>query len=515
MSTKSFRTDVCIYGGTPGAIIAALEIARSKKSVCLVSPDLHLGGILVEGLGSQDIDNHWFRNSVAIGGLAREFYQRIGQHYGIPFAQKFEPHVAEKVFLDWLKEYEIKIVLNRFLDSCDCSSGKLRSITLESGEVCQARLFIDGTIEGDLLKAAGVSMAWGRESNSVYGERSNGIQKNSDYRQFRIAVDPYRVQGKPSSGVLPTIRDEALGTPGDGDQRIMAFCFRHCLTNNKANQIPFFKPCEYDPNQYEIYRRYFAAGGASQFFSPKVKQLPNEKTDMGSWHDLSANLYGENYDYPDGSRAARKRIYQEHLRFVKGLFYFLVTDSAVPSDVREKWTEWGLAADEFTDNEGWPRSLYIRCGRRMISDYVITESDSDGSQVAEDPIAVAFWPPDLHHCRRIIREGRAYNEGFVFKDKGTWKPFGVSYRSLIPKRSEGRNLLTPTCVSSSYVGYGAVRLEWTFMALGQAAGVAAVLALAEDSDVQDVCYRRLKNRLLERKQVVELDSSDAEITLTM
>jgi hypothetical protein len=224
---------------------------------------------------------------------------------------------------------------------------------------------------------------------------------------------------------------------------------------------------------------------------------------LGSWHDLSANLYGMNHGYPGGSWEDRRRIYEEHRRFTAGLFWFLANDSEVPEATRAQWRGWGLCRDEFTDNGGWPRQLYVRDARRMVSDYVITERHTwrvNATPVA-DPVAVAFWPPDTHHVRRIVREGAAYNEGFVFGGED-WGPFGISYRAMTPRAREAVNLLTPTCVSSSHVAYGAIRLEWTFFALGQSAAHAAVLAIEQGLDVQDVPYRDLRPRLLRAGQVL-------------
>ncbi len=403
---------------------------------------------------------------------------------------------GERVIIAWLKEAGVEIFRgNRLAESPAAivkQGARILRLEMENGTCFGARVFVDGTIEGDLMKWAGVSCTWGREANDTYGETLNGVRGASTYRQFAVEVDPYVTPGQPSSGLLATLQDEPLGQPGSADRRIMGFCFRQCLTRIPGNRRPIEKPVDYDPTRYEIYRRYAAAGGT--LFTPK-ENLPNGKTDLGSWHDLSGNLYGENHGYPDGTYAQRDAIYAHHRRFVHGLYWFLAHDPAMPPSVREAWAPWGLAADEFLDNEGWPRSLYIRSGRRMISDYVITEADVRGATKAEDSIGVAYWPPDLHHARRIVLNGKAYNEGFVFAHDD-WTPFPISYRAVTPGRLECDNLLVPAALSSSYVGYGSVRLEWTLLVLGQSAGAAAVQAQRGSCAVQDVDYADLRRQLL-------------------
>jgi FAD-dependent oxidoreductase family protein len=519
-SAKAISADVVVYGGTSAGVIAAVQVARMGKSVALIEPGRHIGGMSVEGLGGSDIDNHReFQNSSAVGGLALEFYRRVSRHYGRlekfdrtvaarakdPSIWRFESSVAEAVFNELVREHGVRVFLNHRLSEIkgvekDTKTNRVVAIRCENGAEFRSSMFIDATYEGDLLAFAGVGTAIGREANSKYGEIKNGIRAENTYRQFEVRVDPYRIPGDPRSGLIPTIQDEPLGTPGEGDQRIQAYCFRLCLTKIPANRIPFSKPDNFDPEQYEIYRRYAKAGG--NLWKPSAS-LPNGKTDQGSWHDLSANLYGMNHAYPGGSYATRERIYRQHLTFTQGLCWFLANDPDLPEDVRREWAQWGLCKDEFQDNGGWPRRFYVRDARRMVSDYVITEHHTrKTNQLAvPDPVAVAFWPPDTHHVRRIVRDGAAYNEGFVFGGDD-WAPFGVSYRALVPRASECSNLLAPTSLSSSHVGYGAIRLEWTYMALGQSAATAACLAIDDKVPVQQVKYAKLRARLLADKQVL-------------
>jgi len=501
------EADIAIYGGTAAGVMAAVQASRLGSSVVLLESGNHVGGASVEGLGGTDIDNHKeFKNGAAVGGLAKDFYLRIGKKYGKDGpGYKFEPHVASAVMEDYIHEAKVKVLRRHRLKEnggVEVVEGRIKSITMENGTQVKAKVFIDATIEGDLMAFAGVSHTSGREANSQYGETLNGIREHTTHAQFKIKVDPYVIPGDPSSGVIPTIQNEPLGTPGAADGGVQGFCFRLCFTNVPENKILFEKPEVYDRGLFEIYLRYLRAGG--KLFSP-VATLPNKKTDLGSWHDLSLNLYGMNWGYPQGTYAEKAKILQDHLNFAKGLCYFLANDPEVPESTRKTWRDWGVCKDEFRDNAGWPRMFYVRDARRMVSEYVITEHHTKRTDATpvEDPVCVAYWPPDTHSVRRIIKDGAAYNEGFVFGGD-TWGPFGISYRALVPKRSQCLNLLVPSCPSSTHVGYGAIRLEWTFMCLGQAVGTAATIAVKDGVAVQDVAYAKLRELLLKDNQVLEV-----------
>ena len=520
---KQSKADIVIYGGTSGGFTAAIQAARQHKKVVLLEPTRHIGGIVTNGLGGTDIDNHpGFQNSLAVGGLALEFYRRIAKRYdrlesfehAVAHRKKdrtlwrFEPHIAETVLLEWLAEYPIelrfKTLLLEELQAVEKSEGRITAIHTTTGKY-SGKVFIDATIEGDLIAAAGISTRIGREPNALYGEKRNGIMGYTTHSQFKVAVDPYVVPSNKESGLIPTIRPEPLGTPGLGDKNIQAYCFRPCLTQDPENKIPFKKPAAYQRDQYEIYLRYLSAGG--KLFRP-WKSLPGGKSDLNGGGDLSHNLYGMNDAYPGGSYAIRKEVMQFHKDFTQGLLYFLSHDPEVKKldpELQKQWASWGLAKDEFTDNDNWPEQFYVRDARRMVSDYVITEANAQkgADKDADDPVAMAFWPPDLHNVRRIVIKGEAYNEGAVFGGDW-WKPFGISYRALVPKRPECLNLLTPTCPSSSHIAYGAIRIEWTFMALGQAVGSAAAWAIEHHKSVQQVDYKALSTRLIADHQILTL-----------
>jgi len=510
--------DVVVYGGTSAAVSAAVQTVRMGKSVIVVSPDVHLGGLSSGGLGWTDSGR-----KEAVGGLAREFYQRIKKHYDRPEAwihQKpedyrlyrpdddamwvFEPHVAERTFEQWIAEHRVPVVRDAWLDR-SAGVGKegtrITSITALSGETYRGRVFIDATYEGDLMAAAGVSYTVGRESNAQYGETLNGVQtRNAVYHQFENPVDPYVVPGDPSSGLLPRIHAGPPGEEGQGDHRVQAYCFRMCLTTVPENRVPFAKPEGYDPMQYELLGRYLETGWRA--ITRKFDPAPNAKTDTNNHGAFSTDNIGMNYDYPEASYERRREIIREHELYQKGLMYFLAYDPRVPDDVREELSRWGLAKDEFLDNGHWPHQIYVREARRMVSDFVMTEPHLRAIEPTPESVGLGSYNMDSHHVQRYVdAEGHARNEGDVQVNPGG--PYQISYRAIVPKASECTNLLVPVCVSSSHIAYGSIRMEPVFMILGQSAATAAVQAIEAGQDVQRVDYAALRRRLLDDGQVLD------------
>jgi len=515
---NAMRADVCILGGSEAAFTAAIQASRLGKSVVLIEPTGHPGGMVVEGLG-KDIR---FGSGRVIGGIAREFYSAVEQHYGLQadfdnpaWFSKYEPSIAERTIEDLLAaEKNISIIRRTRIredNGVEKVGPKITRVILDSGQSIEAKIYIDASIEGHLVHFAGVTTATIREGNQQYGEQLNGVQQVNTFRQFAVQVDPYTVEGDASSGLIPTIQAGKLGEHGEPSKYIQGYCYRMCLTREEDNVIPIGKPENYDPGRYEIYRRYLKQGG--ELFKPLANRH-NGKTDIGSWHDLSANLYGQNWEYPAGSYQMQDSIIRYHQDFTLGLLWFLQNDPDVDSLTRANWKGWGLPKDEFTDNGHWPRRLYIRSARRMVSDYVITEHNTNIHSVdtISDPVAIAWWPPDMHHARRIVRDGYAYNEGFTHVGgNNNWRPFKISYSATVPKKEECINLITPTCISSSYVGYGSIRIVPTFMILGQSSGAAASLAIDEETDVQDIPYDLLKSTLLKNDQILEIPDNWLEI----
>jgi len=520
------ETDLCIYGGTSAGVIAAVQAAGLGKKVVLVEAGQHLGGMSVEGLGGTDIDNHReFQNSPAVGGLTLEFYRRVSARYGRLEAfeamlregrketglWRFEPHVAEDVFDEWVKEAGVTVLRGHRLRETGGVSkdgARLTELHFENDASVRAAVFIDATYEGDLLAFAGIPFVVGREGNAAYGETKNGIRTDTTHGQFDKAVDPYVIPGDPASGLIHGVQDSATGEHGAPDESIQGYCFRLCLAKDPANRIPMGKPEGYDPAHYELQRRYLAAGGV---ITPPGGGLPHGKTDPGSWHFLAGNFTGSNHRYPVATYAEREKMLRTSREYIRGVYWFMANEAPVSEATRSTWAAWGLCQDEFTDNGGWPRAFYVRNGRRMKSDFVLTEAHvrKAGPEPVVDSVGLIWWPPDLHHARRLVKDGRVWNEGAVFNESGEvdWIPCGIPYRCLVPNAADCTNLLTPTCPSSSYVAYGAYRIEFTFMIAAQSAATAASLSIDRGIAVQDVPYPDLRERLLQDHQILEVAAS--------
>jgi hypothetical protein len=495
------RSDICVFGGTPAGVVAAVEAARARRTVVLTEFGGHLGGMTSGGLSQTDIGN-----KAAIGGIAREFYRRIGRHYGSNEVWKLEPHVAEGVFNEMTRGAGVPVYFHARLASVKMKNGRVRQIEMEDGRIFRAKMFIDASYEGDLMARAGVSYVIGREANSTYHETLDGIRAVTPKHQFLVAVDPWVRPGDPASGLLPWIQDQPPGTPGAGDGSIQAYNFRLCLTQNPTNRLPIEPPSDYDPAHYELLGRYaaalVAAGKALSLEAfMNIQPMPNGKTDVNNNGGFSTDFIGGNQGYPEGSYAERARIWKAHEDYTRGFLHFLATDSRVPAAVRAEMQSWGLCKDEFADTGGWPNQLYIREARRMISDYVMTEDNCRHSLAVPDAVGLAAYTMDSHNCRRIARDGRVENEGDV--QVGGFPPYPISYRALRPRQSECENLLVPVCLSASHIAYGSIRMEPVFMVLGQSAAAAAALAIEENVPAQKIDYAELRRRLLAERQVLE------------
>lgn len=512
-------TDVVIYGGTSGGAVAAIQAKRMGKSVVLIEPGQHIGGLTSGGLGATDIGN-----KAAIGGLSREFYRRIGRHYendaawtrekktdyknrrqsaGEAEMWMFEPHVAEKVYRDWLKEAGIKIVFGERLDlknGVAKTGGRIQSIRMESGKVFTGKMFIDATYEGDLMAKAGVPYHVGREANKVYGETLNGIQVgHARSHQFIKPVDPFVKPGDRSSGLLPLVQAEPPGNDGDGDHRVQAYNFRMCTTDVPENRRAWWKPEGYDEKTYELLLRNCDAGDMRSPWNPIF--MPNRKTDTNNNFAISTDYIGANYAYPDADYATRERIFEEHKRYQLGLMYTLANHPRVPEKVRAEFTRLGLSKDEFVDSDNWPHQMYVREARRMISEYVMSQQHCQQKVIAEDPVGLGAYNMDSHNCQRYVTaDGLVRNEGDI--QVGV-SPYRVSYRSIRPKKADCENLLVPVCLAASHIAYGSIRMEPVFMVLGQSAATAAAMAIDGQCAVQDVAYSQLRERLLAEGQVLE------------
>ena len=487
--TRTLEYDICVYGGTSSGVIAAYSAAMQGKTVVVVEPGHRAGGLSSGGLGQTDIGN-----KQAVEGLSLDFYRRVGQHYGELEKWIFEPKVALDIFNGYIERGGVDMLYGHRILSADKHGTRIESIRLQdTGKplgrtVVRAKQYIDSSYEGDLMARAGVSYVVGREGNDLYGETWNGVHMRPTH-QFPDGVDPYVIKGDSTSGLLWGISDGTLAPEGSGDDKVQAYNFRICLTDEAGNSLPIERPADYDPARYELLLRLIEARGSDDLNSYiSMSHMPNRKTDINNNGGFSTDMIGMNHHYPEASYRQREKIFDEHLSYTLGLLYFLGHDERVPETMRREMLRWGLPKDEYTDNGHWTPQLYIRESRRMVGEYVATQADCENRTTVEDGVGMAAYTMDSHNCQRIVihKDGKAMvkNEGDV--QIGIGSPYPVSYRSITPKREECTNLLVPVCLSASHIAYGSIRMEPVFMVLGQSAAKAACLAIDNNTDVQKI-----------------------------
>ena len=515
----TLECEVAVYGGTSAGTIAAIQAARMGRKTSLISFNQHVGGLTSGGLTASDLGK-----KETIGGLALEFYERLGGK------TNFKASAAETLYREMLEEAGVTLLLGRPLESVKMDVNRIASATFETGETVKAAMFIDATYEGDLLAAANISYHVGREPASTYGESLGGqwqeVSWKDVYQFCRLPISPYVVAGDPSSVLLPEISPHKPGAKGEGDYRVQAYNFRMNLSD-KEGRIPFPKTEGYDPARYGLLARFLN-------FDPAVKWTLNYTTkpmtdgpvqmrngDSNNAGSFSSDLVDGSHRWPDGTfepvnfselppprrglpvplrklHEMREEIFQDHVTYQQGLLYFLVNDPQVPKELQERSRKFGLDPDEFRETGHWPHQLYIREGRRMVSDYVMTQADCEAKRVAEDSVGLASYPMDSHFCQRVPVEE---NGVMTVRNEGGFghacaKPYPVSYRSIVPKKDECENLLVPVSLSASHVAFGSIRMEPVFMILGQSAGTAASFAIENRIPVQELDYGKLKERLL-------------------
>ncbi|MDO8966299.1 FAD-dependent oxidoreductase [Algoriphagus sp.] len=506
--------DVVVYGANSAGIIAAYTAKTMGKSVILIEPTAHLGGLTTGGLGYTDIGNKY-----AVTGLSRDFYRRLGNHYGKFEQWIFEPSVAQKTFQEYLDRAGIEVYYDYRVIASEKKDGYIREIELEQSSnpslktnwKVAGKMFIDATYEGDLMALSGVSYTIGREANEKYSETYNGVQLMKGH-QFPDGIDPYKTPGDPSSGLLWGISDGKLEPDGTGDDKIQAYNYRICLTNDPGNRVEITKPEGYDHSMFDFLVRLFEAQPNSKNLNNYFiwSQMPNNKTDINNRGGFSTDMIGMNYEYPEADYRRRKEIIDEHTHYTKSLLYFYKTDPRVPKEIQEQIQEWGYPKDEYTDNGHWSPQLYVREVRRMVGEYVMTQANCVGDEVVEDGVGMAAYTMDSHNIQRIVieKDGKTMvkNEGNV--EIGGFGPYPIAYRSIIPKAEDAKNLFVPAAMSASHIAFGSIRMEPVFMVLGQSSAVAACLAIDEGKTVQEVNVAALQKELKENPLA---DGSIAEI----
>lgn len=530
------QADICIYGGTSGGVIAAVQAARMGHSVAVIEPGRHLGGMTSGGLSWTDVgssDRVW-----VLGGLAREFYVRVGKHYGHPaekalespdtnresgagydFAKppslSFEPRVAEAVFREMVKETGVRVCFEAPIRDVRKEGATIRELVTADGLRIRAKVYIDASYEGDLMAMAGVSCTLGREANAQYGETCNGVQGpalNPRAGRFDVSVSPYVVRDKPESGLLPyLVQPGALEAPGTADKRIQSYNYRVTLTDNPTNRIFIQPPRNYNPANFELLARWAEArqaAGKKLFLRDFLKYDPlqNGKYDFNNRWAISTDFVGGGADgYPEGTPAERGRIAKAHEDYLRGFFHFLSVSPRIPDAVRLEMGRFGLCRDEFVDSGGWPHQIYVREARRMISDFVMTEHHCVGTRLAPRSIGMGAYGIDMHAVRRVAHKGEAVNEGT--RSPRVPAPYPIAFDAVIPKAAECGNLLVPFALSASHVAFGSIRMEPTFMILSQSAATAASMAIRDGCTVQGVSYERLRQRLEADGQVLAAPSA--------
>ena len=494
-TADSYQVDVCIYGGNSAGVIAAYSAKKMGKTVLLIEPGKNLGGLSSGGLGFTDIGNKY-----VVTGLSKDFYRRIGTHYGKLEQWVFEPHVAEDIFKSYIDRAKVDVIYGYRLSTVDKAGKTIKTITIEpsagqaKNKTVSAKVFIDCTYEGDMMAKAGVAYTVGREANAKYNETYNGVQLLEGH-QFPDHIDPYRVKGDPASGLLWGINKGSLMPSGSGDHKVQSYNYRVCLTDDPQNRIAITRPEGYDSTRYELLLRLMEKQKNSLSLNNYFiwSEMPNRKTDINNRNGFSTDMIGTNHAYPEGDYKSRRKYIEDLTSYTKGLFYFFGHDQRVPQALRNQMLQWGYPKDEYKGNNNWSHQAYIREARRMISDYVMTENNCTGKTVVTDGIALAAYNMDSHNTDRLVVDGMVKNEGNV--EIPGISPYPISYKAIVPKEQECDNLIVPVCLSASHIAYGSIRMEPVFMVLSQVAAIAASFSIDQGITVQQLDYKKINEKL--------------------
>ena len=507
--------DLVVYGGTASGVMTAYAAARQGLHVVLLEPTNHVGGMVTGGLSATD--SAYFG---IIGGYTREFYRQAAEHYGthdLLHATDWlsEPKVGEAIFNDWLKAAKVEVHFEERLKEQGgvVTTGKqVNALVTEDGKRWTGRIFADCSYEGDVMAQAHIRYTVGREGAEVYGESLAGVSHNTPKHQFLYRTSAYDDAHK----LLPEVDPGPLAAAGTGDRKVQAYNFRLILTDDPANKMPWTKPAGYDPSRFALLAAYLKDFEKNVGHAPTLRDVTNpvcfanHKCDFNNNGAFSTDYIGRSWTYPDAGYAERQRIWADHMLYTQSFFYFIATDPSVPESLRADANRWGRAKDEFTDSDGWPRQLYIREGRRMMGVYVMHQADLQTDRTKPDSIAMGSYNSDSHNVQRVaMPDGSVFNEGDV---QVPVQPYEISFRAMLPKPEEATNLLVPVCFSASHVAYSSGRMEPQYMMIGQAAGVAASLALKANQPVQNVSVSELQKILRQDGTILHLDQQAAHAT---
>lgn len=509
-------SDVVVYGATPAGVVAAVAAARAGAAVRLVDPSAHVGGLLTSGLNTAEAE-HMLPESFS--GLPLEFYRRVGSAYGryTPLFH-WESHVAEGVFLQMLRTAGVQLQLSTRLVGLDVVGDRIAGMELDTGDRLTAAGWVDATYEGDVMAGAGVPYRIGREGRDEYGESLAGVRFNSaedvepywDRREGDepIDVSPYRSDGRLRPGFV-----EATDlVEGAADSRTMNYHFRITLST-AADRIPIERPAGFEPESFATLGAYlsrhprtrldeivdlypFPSGRYGYRDDGRTDPRPGEKWEINNRQAAVFSLghFGGQVGYLEADPDGRRAIVDEHRRHNQGLLYFLAHDPTVPEQVRAEMSRYGLPADEYADNGHWPYQLYVREGRRMVGRSVLTQHDLLEDRSKPDAVAVGSHWIDSHHVQRVaVSRTQFRNEGRIWV--ALHRPYHIPFGAIVPGADGPQNLAVPVCASATHVAYSSIRLETTWMALGQAAGAAAALGARHGTPLAQVDVRELRRAL--------------------
>ena len=544
---ESYKADVCIYGGTASGVMAALAAKKEGAKVILIEPTRYLGGMTGGGIHHLDwgkgntvggsaykmltegIKDQNRRTSVSINGVGNKEYRvrfrkaidtagikviyehRLGKvEVGgntIEHPTRQKPIALGEKFSSKKKENSIRSIILDYapVDETGCPppQPQKRSVTKVS-----AKVFIDCSYEGDLLAQSGVSYTWGRESREHYNESLAGVRPSLWVHD----IDPYLKPGNPKSGLIPFIQDRQTGPLGSADDLTMGYCFRYEF-DMSGKGIPIPEPEDYDPAEFELYRRALT-DGVDIFSRRKMRNSLVMKTyKQGPFvgganlnrNIMASTVYGCNIDYPNGDWATRSGIWKFHQEFLSKIVHFAKTDPSSPKSLQNYAKRLTFKRGPFDETGGWPNQLYVREARRMVSSYVVSQKDIAGETNPAHPVGLAAYGVDDWPYAVVVEDGKIAVQGggfsIVYLDGGKYNgSYKIPYQSIVPTRGECNNLIVPVCVSASHIAFTSLRMEPVWMILGESAGVAAALAVDAGIPVQDVSYQKLRPKLDELGQ---------------
>jgi len=546
------EVDVCVYGGTASGVMAALAAEKEGSKVILIEPSRWLGGMTGGGINHLD----WGKGST-VGGTTYKILMeglevREQKHHGGHAIQGIGNRQYRERFKKVVEDRGITVIYEHRVGTVQAGDTNIdsptrqnpiamsesvvenkmgqsiRSITLDYAPFdktgcpipepkkrnaikVSATVFIDCSYEGDILGMSGASYTWGRESREHYGESLAGVRPNLWVHD----IDPYIEPGKPESGLLPFIQDRKIGPLGSADDLTMGYCFRYEF-DMSGKGIPVPAPENYDPAEFEVYRRAIR-DGIDIFSNRKMGNLGQMTTKKRgpfvggaqlNRNLMASTVHGCNDDYPNGDWATRARIWKFHQEFLSKSIHFAKTDPLAPESLKRNASRISFRKGVFDETGGWPNQLYIRQARRMVSSYVVTQKDLEGKTDPPHTVGLAAYGVDDFPYTVVVEDDKVVVQGgdfsIVYLDDGKYNgSYKIPYEAIVPRKGQCDNLIVPVCVSASHIAFTSLRMEPVWMVLGESAGVAAAMAVDAEIPVQDVPYKKLRQKLDDLDQTLD------------